>query len=97
MTTWQPIETVPPNTAVLVYVPHTDHYGAGIWRSILVDLGTGPHWHSTGLHVGRDHSPDLQPICWMPLPDVPDAQSDLVVSAALARGECEEIMPEDQR
>ena len=69
--TWQPIETAPTNVAVLVFVPDREHYGDGIYRAILVDMGTGRRWHSTGLAVGRDIDRDSPPTHWMPLPSPP--------------------------
>lgn len=68
---WQPIETAPTNTSVLVFVPRAEHYGPGIYRAILVDMGTGRRWMTTGCHVGRDLGPDSQPTHWMPLPAPP--------------------------
>jgi hypothetical protein len=66
---WQPIETAPENIAVLVYV-NWDRYG--IYRAILVNMGTGRHWHSSAWACGRDFPPGYpQPTHWMPLPDPP--------------------------
>lgn len=70
---WQPIETAPTNTSVLVFVPNTEHYGEGIWRAILVDMGTGRRWASTGLHVGRDIAEGWTPTHWRQLPAPPGA------------------------
>lgn len=69
---WQPIETAPTNTSVLIFLPNWEHYGPAIYRAILVDMGTGRHWHTTGWAIGRDlEYPDVQPTHWQPLPDPP--------------------------
>ena len=68
---WQPIETAPYNTAVLVYVPNWEHYGAGVYRAIRVNMGSGIRWHSSAWACGRDFGSDVQPTHWMPLPAAP--------------------------
>lgn len=68
---WQPIDTAPRNTSVLIYLPNREHYGEPIYRAILVDMGSGPRWTTTGLHIGRDLCKDEQPTHWMPLPPPP--------------------------
>lgn len=72
MSGWQPIETVPTNASVLVFIPNAEHYGHGVYRAMLVDMGTGRRWHTSGLHVGRDCGPDSQPTHWQPLPEPPE-------------------------
>ena len=42
-TSWQSIETAPRNDSVLIFIPNAEHYGPGIYRGMLVDMGTGPH------------------------------------------------------
>jgi hypothetical protein len=69
--TWQPIETAPVNTSVLVFLSNWEHYGPGIYRAIRVDMGTGRRWHTTAWAIGRDLSADLSPTHWMPLPAPP--------------------------
>ncbi len=71
MSEWQPIETAPTNISVLVYIPNAEHYGEGIYRAILVDMGTGKRWHASTLHMGRDINPENRPTHWMPLPEPP--------------------------
>jgi len=68
---WQPIETAPINESVLIWLPQWEHYGPGIYRAILVDMGTGQHWHTTAWSCGRDLSPGDWPELWMPLPKPP--------------------------
>ena len=68
---WRPIETAPTNTSVLVFIPNAEHYGPGIYRAILVDMGTGRRWGTFGLHIGRDPGPECQPTHWLPLPPPP--------------------------
>lgn len=70
-THWRPIETAPANTSVLIFIPNAEHYGPGIYRGLLVDMSTGPHWQVSGLHMGRDCGTTWQPTHWMPLPDPP--------------------------
>jgi hypothetical protein len=70
---WQPIETAPTNVSVLVFMPRWEHYGPGIYRAILVDMGTGKRWHSTAWACGRDVPPDEWPTHWQPLPAPPAA------------------------
>lgn len=65
---WQPIETAPTNQSVLIYIPNAEHYGDGIYRAILVDMGTGRRWMTIGLHVGRDICGGYEPTHWQPLP-----------------------------
>lgn len=69
---WQPIETCPRNKSVLLFLPNTEHYGPGIWRGILVDMGTGLRFHGTAWACGRDF--EDEPTHWMPLPDVPNTE-----------------------
>jgi len=72
MSTWQPIETAPTNTSVLIFIPNAEHYGEGIYRGLQVDMRTGRHWTVSGLHMGRDCGTTWQPTHWMPLPDPPE-------------------------
>lgn len=69
---WQPIETAPSNESVLIFIPRAEHYGPGVYRGLLVDMRTGPHWQVSGLHMGRDCPHDMQPTAWQPLPDTTD-------------------------
>lgn len=68
---WRPIKTAPENQSVLVFIPNWEHYGHGVYRAILVNMGTGRRWHSTAWACGRDLGPDVQPTHWMPLPSPP--------------------------
>jgi len=68
---WQPIESAPPNTSILVFIPGADHYGPAIYRAILVDMGMGRRWHLTALNVGTDLSPEWMPTHWRPLLEPP--------------------------
>jgi hypothetical protein len=72
MSTWQPIETARANESVLVWIPDAEHYGDPVYRAILVDMGTGRHWQTTGHAIGRDCPPYAQPTHWMPLPEPPE-------------------------
>src|SRR6185312_5594535 len=38
--TWRPIETAPRNESVLIFIPNCEHYGHGVYRGMLVDMGT---------------------------------------------------------
>jgi hypothetical protein len=68
---WQPIETAPTNQSILIFVPTWEHYGPGIYRAILVDMGTGRHWLTTAWAIGRDLQDGYDPTHWMPLPEPP--------------------------
>lgn len=69
---WQPIDTAPENQSILIFIPNWDHYGPGIYRAILVNMGTGRRWHTTGWAVGRDLEAGYpQPTHWAPLPAPP--------------------------
>ena len=68
---WQPIETAPTNQAVLVFIPNAEHYGLGVYRAMLVDMGTGRRWMTTALHCGSDCRHGQNPTHWMPLPPPP--------------------------
>jgi hypothetical protein len=68
---WRPIETAPFNRSILIFIPHSQHYGPGVWKAIYVDMGSGKRWTSTGLHVGRDLGVGYEPTHWMPLPEPP--------------------------
>lgn len=70
-TAWQPIETAPKNESVLIYIPNAEHYGVGVYRGMLVDMGTGPHWSANAVAMGRDLGRDTMPTHWMPLPVPP--------------------------
>lgn len=70
---WRDIETAPTNASVLVFIPDLEHYGPGIYRAILVDMGTGRRWHATTVAMGRDLGRDVQPTHWRPLPTPPEA------------------------
>ena len=71
---WQPIDSAPTNQAVLIYIPNAEHYGEGIYRGMLVDMGTGKRWTTTALSMGRDCGTTWQPTHWMPLPPSPNAE-----------------------
>ena len=71
MNEWQPIGTAPKNISVLGFIPNAEHYGHGVYRMMLVDMGTGLHWSVNGLHMGRDCGTENKPTHWMPLPDAP--------------------------
>ena len=73
MSEWQTIETAPENESILIYIPRFDHYGHGVLRAILVNMGTGRRWHSTCWHAGRDVGPEDLPTHWQPLPPPPTA------------------------
>jgi|GEM_PF-2348987 len=68
---WQPIETAPTNASVLVFIPNAEHYGHGVYRAMLVDMGTGRRWMTTGYAIGRDCPVDGKPTHWQPLPAAP--------------------------
>lgn len=69
---WRDISSAPTNTSILIYIPRYDHYGPGVLRAILCDMGSGRRWHTTGMHVGRDIGiEDHFPTHWMPLPPAP--------------------------
>jgi hypothetical protein len=68
---WQPIETAPKNASVLIFIPNVEHYGPGIYRAMLVDMGTGPHWSANAVAMGHDLGRDTAPTHWMPLPSPP--------------------------
>jgi hypothetical protein len=68
---WRPIETCPTNVSVLIWLPSCEHYGPGIYRAILCDMGTGKRWHTTAWASGRDLDPRERPEWWMPLPAPP--------------------------
>lgn len=72
---WRDIASDPPpvNESILVFIPNAEHYGAGIYRAMLVDMGTGRRWMTSALHMGRDTSPDSYPTHWLPLPTPPKA------------------------
>lgn len=72
---WRPIETAPVNVSVLAFIPSAKHYGPGIYRALLVDMGTGKRWMVSELHMGRDCGPHQQPTHWMPLPPAPSVSS----------------------
>jgi hypothetical protein len=76
---WQPInDQTPTNRSVLIYIPNAEHYGPGIYRAILVDMGTGRRWHTTGFAVGRDLTGDVTPTHWMhtPAPPTPTTKEE---------------------
>lgn len=69
---WQPIETAPTNTAILINVKRLEYYGnGGSYAGMLVDMGTGRRWMTFGYAIGRDLGPDDWPTHWMPLPEPP--------------------------
>lgn len=68
---WRPIETAPENESVLIYIPNCEHYGAGVYRGMLINMGTGRHWSANAVAMGRDLGGDLLPTHWMPLPESP--------------------------
>ena len=62
---WQPIETAPTNTPVLVWHPG---FGMGGWNCMRCDhFGD---WHETS-HDGRKLKQGYEPTHWMPLPPPP--------------------------
>ncbi|HEV2097873.1 MAG TPA: hypothetical protein VGR45_02985 [Stellaceae bacterium] len=71
---WRSVKDDPPpvNTSVLIWLPNWEHYGPGIYRAILVDMGTGKRWHTTAWAVGRDLGGDDWPELWRPLPELPN-------------------------
>lgn len=71
---WMDIESAPVNQSVLIYIPNAEHYGPGIYRGMLVDMGTGKRWMTTALSMGRDCGETWSPTHWMPLPAAPDAK-----------------------
>ena len=71
MSEWQPIATAPRNTSVLIFIPNAEHYGPGVYRGMLVDMGTGPHWDANALHMGGAIPWDYAPTHWMPFPEPP--------------------------
>lgn len=68
---WRPIESAPCNVSVLVFIPNAEHYGAGVYRGLQVDMGTGRRWMTSALSCGGDCGPHQQPTHWMPLPAPP--------------------------
>lgn len=68
---WQPIATAPVNESVLVFIPHQEHYGIGVYRALRPHFGSLRPWQVTGLHFGRDCHEDESPTHWMPLPEAP--------------------------
>lgn len=68
---WRPIESAPKNESVLIYIPNAEHYGPPIYRGMLVDMTTGPHWLANTLHMDRDCGSHNKPTHWMPLPEPP--------------------------
>ena len=75
---WQDIASAPTNQAILIFIPNAEHYGPGIYRAILVDMGTGRRWHTTGFAVGRDLTGDVAPTYWMhtPAPPTPTTKEE---------------------
>lgn len=73
---WQDIATAPDNVAILVFIPHREHYGPGIYRAMHANFPgrSEPHWHSSGVAVGRDIDVSSLPTHWMPLPAPPEAK-----------------------
>ena len=69
---WRPIEEVPVNQAVLVYIPNWEHYGPAVYRAIHVDAGTGKRWYGSAWGIGRDLGADAQPTHFRPLPSGPE-------------------------
>ncbi|PWL17431.1 hypothetical protein DKP76_11680 [Falsochrobactrum shanghaiense] len=72
---WLPIETAPTNKAIQIFVPNADYYGnEGVYAGMLVDRGAGQRWTTFGWAVGRDLSPDTQPVRWRPLHSAPASE-----------------------
>lgn len=71
---WQPIETAPVNQSVLVFIPHREHYGHGVYRALRPKFGILRPWQVTGLNFGRDCGSSSQPTHWLPLPDAPPSE-----------------------
>ena len=70
-TAWRPISEAPENVSVLIYIPRCEHYGDGIYRGLLVNMGTGRRWTCNALHMGTDIQSDYLPTHFMPLPKPP--------------------------
>lgn len=68
---WRPIAEAPTNTSIQIYLPLFEHYGPGIYRAILVDVGTGRRWHVTTVAMGSDLHHTDWPKWWRPLPSPP--------------------------
>jgi hypothetical protein len=68
---WRPIETAPENESILIYIPNCEHYGEGVYRGMLANMGTGQHWSANAVSMGRSLGPDTWPTHWMPLPEPP--------------------------
>lgn len=68
---WRPIAEAPENESVLIFIPHAEHYGPGIYRGMLVNMGTGAHWDSNAVSMGRSLGPDRAPTHFRPLPPPP--------------------------
>ena len=68
---WRAIESAPKNESVLIYIPNAEHYGHGVYRGMLVDMGAGQHWSANAVAMGRDLGRDTMPTHWMPLPAPP--------------------------
>ena len=80
---WRSIDSAPENTSILVFLPRREHYGPGIYRAILVNMGTGRRWHATTVGMGRDLDWAETPTHWQPLPAPPSdstARGDAVAS-----------------
>ena len=73
---WRPISEAPINESVLINVPHWDHYGPGIFRAILVDMGNGQSWKTFGWAIGRELPSEMTPTHWRPLPTPPQDGSE---------------------
>jgi hypothetical protein len=67
---WQPIETAPTNTCVLVYMQRTA--GLGIYRAVRMEgKGIPVGWHPVGYVLLDDFPVGADISHWMPLPDPP--------------------------
>lgn len=74
---WQPIETAPANTAILLHIPHLDYYGNnGVYAGMLVNMGTGARWMTFGHAIGRDLGPECKPDAWRPFPSPPKEEGE---------------------
>lgn len=69
---WRDIASAPTNKAILILVPNLDYYGnQGVYAGMLVDMGTGPRWMTSGWAIGRDLGSENKPTRWRPLPPPP--------------------------
>lgn len=74
MTEWQPIETAPTDTPILVNMPG-GHRGLDSCEVVVMyrDNGQNVFWTNGGANAGSDmyFEPDEMPTHWMPIPAAP--------------------------